>query len=53
MATSKQKTAARRNIRKAQATWRSMSRTTHACAQPEGSMVKRTKEGKRRQPTKR
>ena len=31
MATSKQRTAAKRNIRKAQATWRSMSR-----AQPEG-----------------
>jgi len=36
MATSKQKAAAKRNIRKAQAAWRSMSRTAHARAQPEG-----------------
>jgi hypothetical protein len=37
MATSKQRTAAKRNIRKAQATWRSMSRTARSRAQPEGS----------------
>ena len=36
MATSKQRTAAKRNIRKAQATWRSMSRTARSRAQPEG-----------------
>jgi len=53
MATSKQRTAAKRNIRKAQAAWRSMSRTAHARAQPEGSMIKRAKQGKRRQSRKR
>jgi len=36
MPTSKQRTAAKRNIRKAQATWRSMSRTARSRAQPEG-----------------
>jgi len=36
MATSKQRTAAKRNVRKAQATWRSMSRTARSRAQPEG-----------------
>src|SRR5262245_35851059 len=36
MATSKQTTAARRNVRKAQATWRSMSRSARSRAQPEG-----------------
>ena len=36
MATSKQKAAAKRNTRKAQAARRSMSRTAHARAQPEG-----------------
>jgi len=36
MATSKQKAAAKRNSRTAQAAWRSMSRTAHARAQPEG-----------------
>jgi hypothetical protein len=36
MATEKQREAARRNIRKAQAAWQSMSHTEHARAQPEG-----------------
>src|SRR5262249_44961493 len=36
MATSKQTTAARRNARKAQATWRSLSRSARSRAQPEG-----------------
>jgi hypothetical protein len=36
MATEKQREAARRNVRKAQAAWQSMSRTERARAQPEG-----------------
>ncbi len=36
MASKKQKRAARKNIRKAQAKWRSMSRRQHARAQPQG-----------------
>src|SRR5262245_29570380 len=36
MATEKQREAARRNIRKAQAAWQSMSHRQHARAQPEG-----------------
>ena len=36
MATTKQKQAARKNIKKAQETWRGMSRRQHAKAQPEG-----------------
>src|SRR5262249_909601 len=36
MATEKQREAARRNIRKAQAAWKSMSHTEHARAQPQG-----------------
>src|SRR5262245_34653835 len=36
MATQKQREAARRNIRKAQAAWKSMSSRQHARAQPEG-----------------
>jgi hypothetical protein len=36
MASKKQKRAASRNIRKAQAKWRSMSRRQHARAQPQG-----------------
>jgi hypothetical protein len=36
MATTKQRTAARRNIKKAQRTWRTMSARAHARAQPEG-----------------
>jgi hypothetical protein len=36
MATEKQREAARRNIRKAQAAWRSMSGREHSLAQPEG-----------------
>src|SRR5919197_1212373 len=36
MATTKQREAARRNIRKAQAAWKSMSHEEHARAQPEG-----------------
>lgn len=43
MATSKQRTAAKRNIRKAQAAWQAMSRRQHALAQPEGR--KRAKPG--------
>jgi hypothetical protein len=36
MATTKQREAARRNIKKAQAAWQSMSHRQHAQAQPEG-----------------
>jgi hypothetical protein len=36
MATQKQREAARKNIRKAQAAWQSMSHREHARAQPEG-----------------
>jgi hypothetical protein len=36
MTTQKQRAAARKNIRKAQAAWRSMSHREHARAQPEG-----------------
>jgi len=36
MATSKQTTAAKRNIAKAQATWKSMTHRQHALAQPQG-----------------
>jgi len=36
MATEKQREAARRNIQKAQAAWRSMSHEEHARAQPQG-----------------
>lgn len=36
MATEKQLTAARQNIKKAQAKWRSMSQRQHSLAQPEG-----------------
>ncbi len=36
MVTRRQKEAAARNIKKAQATWRSMSHRQHALAQPEG-----------------
>ncbi len=36
MATQKQKTAAKRNIRKAQAAWKAMSPRARAIAQPEG-----------------
>jgi hypothetical protein len=43
MATQKQRAAARRNIRKAQATWRSMSSRARARTQPEGR--KRAKPG--------
>jgi hypothetical protein len=43
MATEKQREAARQNVRKAQATWQSMSRTERARAQPEGR--KRRKPG--------
>src|SRR5262245_2940446 len=41
MATEKQREAARRNIRKAQAAWRSMSRSQHSRAQPEGRVRKK------------
>jgi hypothetical protein len=43
MATQKQRAAARKNIRKAQAAWKSMSRRQHSRAQPEGR--KRMKPG--------
>src|SRR5262245_42537376 len=36
MATEKQREAARRNIKKAQAAWQSMSHTEHARSQPQG-----------------
>jgi hypothetical protein len=36
MATSKQKQAAKKNVKKAQAAWKSMSPREHAIAQPEG-----------------
>jgi len=36
MATEKQRAAARRNIKKAQAAWQSMSHTQHARSQPQG-----------------
>jgi hypothetical protein len=36
MATQKQREAARRNIKKAQAAWQSMSHTQHARSQPQG-----------------
>jgi hypothetical protein len=36
MATQKQRAAARRNVKKAQAAWQSMSHTEHARAQPQG-----------------
>src|SRR5262249_54400156 len=41
MATMKQREAARRNIRKAQAAWKSMSHRQHALAQPEGRSRKK------------
>jgi hypothetical protein len=43
MTTEKKREAARKNIRKAQAAWKSMSRRQHAAAQPEGR--KRAKPG--------
>ncbi len=41
MATMKQRQAARKNIKKAQSRWRSMSSTEHARSQPQGSDRKR------------
>ena len=41
MATEKQREAARRNIRKAQAAWKTMSHGQHAQAQPEGRKRKK------------
>jgi len=41
MASKKQKSAARRNIKKAQAKWRSMSKRQHALAQPQGRARKK------------
>src|SRR5881227_228410 len=41
MATQKQREAARKNIRKAQAAWKSMSHRQHAQAQPEGRKRKK------------
>jgi hypothetical protein len=41
MGTQKQRTAAVRNIRKAQAAWKSMSQRQHAHAQPEGRKRKK------------
>src|SRR5438552_11549513 len=45
MATQKQREAARKNIRKAQAAWKSMSHRQHAQAQPEGRKRKKTGTG--------
>jgi hypothetical protein len=44
MATKKQQAAARRNVRKAQEAWKSMSKRQHSRAQPEGRQ--RTKPGR-------
>lgn len=41
MASTKQKKAARKNIKKAQAKWRSMSSRQHALAQPQGRVRKK------------
>jgi hypothetical protein len=41
MATQKQRAAARKNVKKAQAAWRSMSHREHARAQPEGRSRKK------------
>ena len=41
MATKKQKTAAKKNIQKAQAAWKGMTKRQHALAQPEGRMRKK------------
>jgi hypothetical protein len=41
MATTKQRQAARKNIKKAQTRWRSMSSTEHARSQPQGGERKR------------
>lgn len=41
MATTKQKTAARVNVKKAQAKWKSMTKREHSLAQPEGRSRKR------------
>jgi len=41
MTTAKQRTAAKTNIRKAQAAWASMSSRQHAAAQPEGRLRKK------------
>ncbi len=45
MATQKQRGAARKNIRKAQAAWQSMSHREHARAQPEGRARQKPGEG--------
>lgn len=47
MASKKQKRAAKKNIRKAQAKWRSMSRRQHARAQPQGRARKKPGTGGR------
>lgn len=41
MATKKQRAAAKKNIRKAQKKWKSMTKRQHALAQPEGRMRKK------------
>lgn len=41
MTTQKQRAAAKKNIRKAQAAWKSMSRRQHSLAQPEGRQRKK------------
>src|SRR5258708_5962846 len=41
MVTTKQKTAAKRNIKKAQAKWKSMTHRQHALAQPQGRARKK------------
>src|SRR5919201_2481585 len=45
MATTKQREAARKNIKKAQAAWKSMSHRQHALAQPEGRVREKPGEG--------
>src|SRR3989338_9546055 len=41
MATKKQKVAAKKNLKKAQAKWKSMTHRQHALAQPQGRMRKK------------
>src|SRR5205814_2266528 len=45
MATSRQKAAAKKNIKKAQERWKSMTHREHALAQPQGHERKRPGEG--------
>src|SRR3989344_4036194 len=41
MATQKQKRAAKKNVKKAQSTWKHMTKRQHSLAQPEGRMCKK------------